>query len=168
MYIANSLELPRITVFSLPFSGHRPHSEDQPCWGNYNGRKLATILMISQLLVIPPDKSVTWTPTGRTESGCLCPESGLQGWASAQTTLVLRASPPHLRLLLPGKPPSPLKAFTPVNSVLRRRLYLAALGLQDRWWTISLSGRKVRPQTSQGTNWLWALVQAASFKASRS
>lgn len=47
-------------------------------------------------------------------------------------------------------------------------LYLVTLGLQDRGWTISLSGRKVRPQISQGTNWLWELVQAASFKASRS
>lgn len=74
-------------------------------------------------------------------------------------------------------PPFPPSLHTPIslkwsNSCntfcWERGLYLATLGLQDRWWTISLSGRKVRPQILQGTNWLRALVQAASFKASRS
>jgi len=47
-------------------------------------------------------------------------------------------------------------------------IHAAGFGLQDFWWTISLSGRNVRPQISHGTSWFWALIQAASFKESRS
>lgn len=79
--------------------------------------------------------------------------------------LVSLLYPLSLRLSIPRSLSEESKSC---NTCAGRGLYLAAFGLQDRWWTISLSGRKVRPQILQGTNWLRALVQAASFKASRS
>ena len=48
------------------------------------------------------------------------------------------------------------------------RFMLQGFSLQDFGCTISLPGRKVRPQTSHGTGWFWALIQAAYFKESRS
>ena len=42
---------------------------------------------------------------------------------------------------------------------------LGGLGLQERWWTISRSGRNVRPQFSHAAKLSWAAFHAASFMA---